>query len=125
MRKSGLITLLVILAIFIGISYILTDAFFESLIEDLGTDIVGARVEIDDFSFSIFGPEVSWKRLQVTDPNKTMQNMLETGFCEFNMEFWPLLQGKFVIENFQLSGLQQNTDRETDGKIEKPKKEKK
>jgi uncharacterized protein (TIGR03545 family) len=124
MRKSGLATLLIILAIFFAISYILTDAFFESLIEDLGTDAVGAKVEIDGFSFSIFGPDVHWDRLQVTDPNKTMQNMLETGFCEFNMEFWPLLRGKFVIENFQLSGLQQNTKRETDGKIDKPKKSK-
>jgi len=124
MRKSGLITLLVILAIFVGIGFILTDSLFESLIEDVGTDAVGAKVEIDGFSLSLFGPEVSWDRLQVTDPNKTMQNMLETGFCEFNMEFWPLLSGKVVIENFQLSGLQQNTDRETDGKIEKPKKKK-
>lgn len=122
MRKSGLVTLFVILAIFIAISYILTDAFFESVIEDTGSDIVGAKVELDGFHFSIFGPEIHWDRLQVTNPKNTMQNMLETGFCEFNMEFWPLLRGKVVIENFELSGLQRNTARITDGKIEKPKK---
>ena len=74
MRKSGLITLLVILAIFVGIGFILTDSLFESLIEDVGTDAVGAKVEIDGFNLSLFGPEVSWDRLQVTNPNKTMQN---------------------------------------------------
>lgn len=127
MRKSGVITLLVIIGVILGISYILTDKFFETLFEDIGTDMVGAKVEIDGFDFSLLGPEIRWQRLQVTNPNNTMTNMLETAKCDFNMEFWPLLSGKFVIENFELSGLASNTKRETDGKIEKKvvKKEKK
>lgn len=125
MRKSGLITLLVILAIFLTIGYLLTDTFFESLIEDFGSDAVGAKVEIDDFNFSLAGPEISWSRMQITDPKNTMKNMFETAKCEFNMEFWPLLSGKFVIENFAVTGLARNTDRETDGKLIKKESKKK
>lgn len=122
MRKSGIVTLLVILGIFFTITFLLTDILFETLIEDFGSDAVGAEVEFDEFHFSLAGPEISWQRLQITDPKSTMKNMFETARCEFNMEFWPLLSGKFVIENFELSGLARNTPRETDGKIEKKKK---
>jgi len=122
MRKSGIIILLVIVALFVAIGFLLTDSFFESLIEDGATELNGALVEIDDFSFSLAGPSMSWQRLQITDPKNTMLNQIETGFTEFDMEFWPLLSGKYVIENFELSGIQSGTARESDGAI--PKKEK-
>lgn len=124
MRKSGLITLLVLIGISLAIGYLLTDRLFESLIENYGSEAVGAKVEIDGFDFSLAGPDISWERLQITNPDNTMKNIFETARCEFKMEFWPLLNGKFVIENFQLSGLARNTIRETDGKIEKKKKDK-
>lgn len=122
MRKSGLITLLVILAIFIALGFIFTDRWLESELEDLGTGMVGAKVEIDNLDFSFIGPHLSWQRLQVTNPRNTMTNMIETGFTEFKMEFWPLLRGKVIIENVQMDSIRSGTVRETDGAI--PKKEK-
>ncbi len=117
MRKSGTIILLVIVALVFAIGYLLTDSLFESLIEDTATELNGALVEIDDFDFSLAGPKMRWQRLQVTDPANTMQNKIETGLVEFNLEFWPLLSGKFIIENFELSGIKTGTARETDGAI--------
>jgi uncharacterized protein (TIGR03545 family) len=117
MRKSGIIILLVIVALVFAIGYLLTDSLFESLIEDTATELNGALVEIDDFDFSLAGPKMSWQRLQITDPANTMQNKIETGLVEFNLEFWPLLSGKFIIENFELSGIKTGTARETDGAI--------
>lgn len=125
MRKSGLITLFVLFAVIVIIGILLSSALFENLIEEVGSDAIGAKVEIDDFSLSLLGPEVSWQRLQVTDPKNTMRNLLETEQCSFNMEFWPLISGKFVVEDFKLLGLKRNTDRETDGKLDKPKKKRK
>ena len=93
MRKSGIIILLVIVALVFAVGYLLTDSLFESLIEDTATELNGALVEIDDFDFSLAGPKMSWQRLQVTDPANTMQNKIETGLVEFNLEFWPLLSG--------------------------------
>ncbi|MCB0283412.1 MAG: hypothetical protein KDF60_12590, partial [Calditrichaeota bacterium] len=122
MRKSGLITLLVILAIFIALGFIFTDRWLESELEDLGTGMVGAKVEIDNLDFSFIGPHLSWQRLQITNPRNTMTNMIETGFTEFKMEFWPLLRGKVIIENVQMDSIRSGTVRETDGAI--PKKEK-
>ena len=87
--------------------------------EKTASGLNGAKVEIDNLDFSFIGPRLSWDRLQITDPQKTMKNMVESGFCEFEMEFFPLLSKKVIIENIQLSGLRTNTDRESDGAIDK------
>ena len=96
-------------------------AQLENKLENIGTSIVGAKVEIDGFDFSFSGLHIRWNRLQVTNPKNTWKNSVETGTCEFNMEFWPLLSKKIIIENIQLSDFKTNTDRENDGKIEKKK----
>jgi len=123
LRKKGLITLLVIAGLIFGLTLILTDSFIESQIEDLGSSVVGAKVELDGVDLSLAGMHVSWERLQVTDPKNTMTNMVETGKCEIDLEFWPLLSKKVIIENIEVSGVITGTERETDGAL--PKKEKK
>ncbi len=116
-RKKGILLLIVLTAIFFLITWFFTDSWFESQIEDAGTSANGALVELDGFSFSIFSLSIEWDRLQVTDPQNTMKNRVETGRAEFNMEFIPLLSGKIVIENIELSDIKTNTDRETDGAL--------
>ncbi len=124
MRKSGIIILLVIAALVVAAGILLTDTLFESLIEDTATDLNGAVVEIDDFDFSLAGPKMGWQRLQITDPKNTMTNQFESGIVEFNLEFWPLLSGKVVVENFEISGIKTGTVREKDGAIPKVEEEK-
>jgi uncharacterized protein (TIGR03545 family) len=119
MRWKSIIFLVVLFAIIVVLSFIFTDRWLESEIEQTASGLNGAKVEIDNLDFSIFGSKLSWDRIQITDPKNTMKNMVESGFCEFKMEFFPLLSKKVIIENIQLSGLKTNTDRETDGAISK------
>jgi len=119
MRWKGIIFIVVLFAIIVILSLIFTDRWLESQLEDTASGLHGAKVEIDDLHFSIFGPVLSWEKLQITDPNNTMKNMVESGFCEFKMEFLPLLSKKVIIENIQISDLRTNTARETDGAISK------
>jgi uncharacterized protein (TIGR03545 family) len=121
-RWKGIIFLAVLAGIFILLTILFTDAWLERQLESLGTNAVGAKVEIDGFDFSFIGLHIKWERLQVTNPKKTMKNIIDTGHCEFNMEFWPLLSKKVIIENVQVSDLRSDTDRATDGKIIKKKK---
>ena len=60
--------------------------------------------------------------MHVANPKDTWKNLVQTGKCEFDLVFLPLLSKKVVIENWQLSDLQTGTERTTDGKIGKPKK---
>ena len=119
MRWKGIIFLVVVFALFIALSFIFTDVWLESQLEKTASGLNGAKVEIENLDFSFLGPKLSWDKIQITDPKNTMKNMVESGFCEFKMEFFPLLSKKVIIENIQLSGLKTNTDRETDGAISK------
>jgi len=124
-RWKGILFLLALFGLFIILSIIFTDIWLESELEGLGNSIVGARVEIDNLDLSFTDLSISWDRLQVTNPKSTMKNMLETGNCEFDMEFLPLLSKKVIIENFAVTEVRTNTDRETDGKLSKEEKARK
>ncbi|MBN2410073.1 TIGR03545 family protein [candidate division KSB1 bacterium] len=125
MRWKGIITLLVLAGIVIICGLIFTDSWLEKKLETAGSNIIGARVEINKFDISLLGLHVKWDSLQVTDPQDTWKNVLTTGKCEFNMAFLPLLRKKVVIENVMTSNITSGTARTTDGKWEKMKKAKK
>lgn len=124
-RWKGIIVLAVLAVIFFVLSWLLTDTWLEARLESLGTSINGAKVEIDNLDFSLVSVHMKWDRLQVTDPKNTMKNLIETGRTDFDLEFWPLLSEKVIIDNIQVSDIRTYTDRETDGAIPKEAKKKK
>jgi len=119
LRTKGIIFLLVLFGIVVAIMWFFTDRWLENQMEDIGSTIVGAKVEFDGVDFSLTKLHMKWKRLQVTNPDNTWQNLFETGIAEFDMDLLPLLSKKIIIENMQVEGLRFNTPRQTDGKIEK------
>ena len=123
-RWKGVIALAVLAGLFIVLSLIFTDRWLEHRLEDAGSAMVGAKVEIDGLDFSFTKARLQWNRLQVTNPKNTMRNLFETGKCDLNLEFWPLLSKKIIIENFEISGFKPNTPRTTDGKLPKKPKTK-
>ncbi len=122
-RWKGIISIAVITGLFIALSFFLTDKWIEKKLEDLGSSAVGAKVDIDNLNISLTQSMVSWSRLQVTHPQHTMKNMFETGKSEFDLEFWPLLSKKIIVEDFRITDFKTFSDRETDGAL--PKEEQK
>lgn len=122
-RKSGVIFLGVVVVIIILLNIFLTDKWLERQLENAGSNIVGAKVEIDNLDFSFLKLRIKWDRIQVTHPKHTMKNMIETGPVEFKLSLSALLKKKFVIENMQVLNIRTFTDRKTDGRL--PKKQEK
>lgn len=87
------------------------------LIENFGSRIAGAKVEVEGVYLKPFKLHITWERLQFTDKNDTWKNLFETGQCDFELAFRPLLAGKVLIEKMQLDALRFDTDRETDGEL--------
>ncbi len=110
--------------IIIAVSIIFSDSWLESKIESSASKINGAKVEIDNLDLSLFNFSVKWDRLQVTDPDRPMYNLFETGETGFKMQFIPLVRRKVVIDTLKFTGLKTNTKRTASGKLEKPKKTK-
>ncbi|MEQ9264435.1 MAG: TIGR03545 family protein [Balneolaceae bacterium] len=120
MRVKGVIFILVVALLGFGLSFISVEGWIEESIEEQASILNEAKVEIDGFTFDVFGLHVGWSRLQVTNPNNTMMNTFETGETEFDVEFWPLLWRKVIIEDVRLTGFALETERETDGYFEIP-----
>ncbi len=123
-RWKGVLFLVVLSGLFILLSLIFTDRWLEHRLEDAGSALVGAEVDIDGLDLSLTQARLKWDRLQVTDPKHTMRNLFETGRCDLNFEFWPLLSGKIIVENAQVSKFKPNTPRTSDGKLPAKKKTK-
>ncbi|MFN3135470.1 MAG: TIGR03545 family protein [Candidatus Kryptonium sp.] len=124
-RKSGVILIAILVAIFILLNTFLTDRWLESQLEKAGSNIVGAKVEIDNLDLSLLKMTLKWQRIQITHPEHTMKNMIETGPVEFKLSPSALLKKKFVIENMQVLNIRTFTDRKTDGRLPFRKKEEK
>jgi uncharacterized protein (TIGR03545 family) len=117
MRPKGLIGLAVI-ALIIGLCiFFFTDDFIEGLIEDIGSSMVGAKVEVDDLKFGLLDLSISMQRLQVTNPNDTWKNLFETRRLSFDMEMTPLFRKKVIINDVTVADVRIGTKRATDGYI--------
>lgn len=125
MRWKGVIFLMILIVIIIGLSFLLTDKFFEKQIETLGSRAIGAKVELDGFSFALFTLHTHWDSLQVTDPNDTWQNILATGPSDFKVQLGPLLSKKIIVDKVVIQNAVSGEKRSTDGKIILPPKKKK
>lgn len=116
-RKSGVIFIGVVIIIVVLLNILLTDRWLESQLEKAGSSIVGAKVEIDDLDVSLLNLMIKWRRIQITHPEHTMKNMIETGPVEFKLSLPALLKRKIVIENMQILNIKTFTDRKTDGRL--------
>jgi uncharacterized protein (TIGR03545 family) len=117
LRKKGIIFLAVLAVLVFVLSWLFTDTWLESQLEDMGSSLNGARVEIDHLDFSIIGVHLKWQRLQIADAAHPMKNKFETGPCTLDFEFWPLLSKKIIISDFSIRDVRTNTPRDTDGRL--------
>ena len=119
MRWKGLIVFFILFLMGILISSISVDRWIESGLEKAGQAVVGAKVDVDGLDFRLLDLAIEWDRLQVTDPNSTMQNVIETGRTAFRMRPEALLRKRVIIEEITLADVRSGTPRVTDGALPK------
>jgi len=117
MRK-GAIYFLVVLAVVTGAAlYFFRDRYLERALESAGEAANGAKVEIDNFHFSLLNLNCKFERLQWTDPKDTWTNLFETGPVEFGLELRPLFWKNLVIREAKVSQILLGAKRATNGWI--------
>jgi uncharacterized protein (TIGR03545 family) len=116
-RKKGIIGVIVFILFVLILAYFFSDDWLEGQIETYASDIVGAKVEIDNFDLNLAELNAGWSRLQVTDPNDTWRNIIETGNAKFNIAAEPLLYKRWIVEELRLEDFRSGSKRETDGKL--------
>ena len=119
LRWKGFFFLFILLDVVLVISILSIDRWMESGLEKAGQAIIGAKVEIDRLDFNLLKLSIQWDRLQITDPNNTMENVLETGRAAFRMSPPPLFRKRVIIDKMTLADVRSGTPRSHDGKLPK------
>jgi len=116
-RWKGLIAFAVIIVLIILFNLLFLDGIIKGIVEGQASSAVGARVDIGDLRFSIFGLKVEIRDLQVTNPEQPMKNTVQVGSMAFDLAAAPLLKKKVVIERMSVADLAFGTPRKTSGAL--------
>lgn len=119
-RWRGLVAFVAVTGVLVGFWLLFVDALVKRVIEQAGTKMVGAKVELGAADFSLFPLGLTLARLQVTNPDEPMTNAVEVARIAFTMDGLNLLRRKVIIEEMVMAGVQFQTPRTTSGAITKP-----
>ena len=91
------------------------DFIVKTTIETVGTQAVGAKVELAGASVTLLPTSLTLKQLRITNPDAPMQNIVEVGNISASIDSLELFGRRLVINEMDLSGLQFNTPRKSSG----------
>ena len=114
-RWWGLGAFVVVGALFACVWIFFVDGWVKGLIEEAGTEAVGAKVELDAADLSLFPAGLTLTRLQVTDPKEPMTNAVEIAQVSMGLDGLNLLRRKVIVEAMALEGVRLSTPRSTSG----------
>ncbi len=116
-RWWGLGTFLVVVAV-IGLLWVFfVDGWVKRLIENVGTAVVGAQVDLDHADLTVFPVGLTLTRLQVTNPQAPMTNAVEVARMAMGLDGLNLLQRKVIAEEMSVEDVRLGTPRTTSGAV--------
>ncbi len=95
--------------------WLLADRIARTTTEDVGTRVLGARVDIDWLNLDLLGGKVELRGLTVASPQEPMRNLVEAEELVADVDLLPLLEKKVVIDRLAAKGLRFGTPRTTPG----------
>ncbi len=116
-RWQGLLAFLLVVGVLAGIWFLVIDGVIERAIEQTGTKLVGARVDLEAADLSLFPLGLTLTGLHVTNPDSPMTNAVQAERISFLVDPGPLLRRKVIIENMAVEGVQFNRPRATSGAV--------
>ncbi len=109
-------------ALIVGLAWVLLAYGLDPLLRygviTAGGSTVGAKVEVANLTTRLFPPELHLTGVQIADPGRTSDNLVDFGELRVRLEGDPLLYKEYVIEEATLEGLRVNADRLSDGGLE-------
>lgn len=118
-RWKALIPLALLLILLTAGWILFLDTVVEWGIEEAGTQIVGARVELDSADVTLTRGRLHLAGLQVTDPAAPMTNLFEAAGITADLRVWPLLRKKVIVDTAAVRGMRFGTPRSTSGALER------
>ena len=119
-RLQGLIPLVLFLVLLVVAIWLLLDPLVKWGVEDVGTELVGAKVDLASADVHLFKGSVTLNGLQVTDPAHPMTNLVQAEQIVADVSLAPLLEKKLVLDTVAVRGVRFGTPRKTSGALAHP-----
>ena len=100
--------------------YFLLDSAVRRTIELVGTELVGAKVDLAEAHVRLADGSVVLRGLEVTNPDALMTNLVQIDEIVADLKLGPLLQKKIFIDTIAVRGVRFGTARKTSGAIGNP-----
>ncbi|MDP3909080.1 MAG: TIGR03545 family protein [Gemmatimonadales bacterium] len=109
---------LLVLLVIVAILWVLfADTIARRETEKVGTEVLGARVEIEDLHLDLANGDVTIRGLTIASPHEPFRNLLQADELVADLDVIPLLEKKIVIDRIAANGLRFGTPRTTDGRV--------
>lgn len=109
--------LLVLFVIVAVLWWLFADTIARRESQKVGTQLVGAQVEIRDLHLDLANGDVTIRGLTIASPHEPFQNLLQADELVADLDVIPLTEKKIVIDRLVANGLRFGTPRETDGRV--------
>lgn len=114
-RWWGLAVFVLFVAGLAGGIAMFADTLVESAVETVGSNVNGAKVELESASLTYNPIGFVLTNVQVTDAHEPMRNAVQIQRVKFALDGYALLRRKVVITDLNTEGVRTNTPRETSG----------
>ena len=109
--------LLVLLVIAAVLWWLFADTIARRETQKVGTQVIGAKVEIQDLHLDLAHGKVLIRGLTVASPHEALRNLLQADELVADVDVVPLTEKKLIINRIAANGLRFGTPRETDGRV--------
>ncbi len=116
-RWKAIGPLLVLLIIAAVLWWLFADTIARRETQKVGTQMLGAKVEIQDLHLDLAHGKVLIRGLTVASPHEALRNLLQADELVADVDVVPLTEKKLIINRIAANGLRFGTLRETDGRV--------
>jgi len=109
--------LLVLFVIGAVLWWLFADTIARHESQKVGTQLLGARVEIEHLHLDIANGKVLLRGLTIASPHEAFQNLLQADELVADLDVVPLTEKKLIINRVAANGLRFGTPRQTDGRV--------
>jgi uncharacterized protein (TIGR03545 family) len=109
--------LLVLLVIAAVLWWLFADTIARHESQKVGTQLLGAKVEIQDLHLDLKRGDVTIHGLTIASPHEAFKNLLQADELVADIDMIPLTEKKLVVDRIVVKGLRFGTPRSTDGRV--------
>ena len=109
--------LLILFVIACVLWWLFADGIARRESQRVGTQMLGAKVEIQELHLDLKNGDVTIRGLTIASPHEAFKNLLQADEIVADLDMVPLTEKKIVIDRIVANGLRFGTPRQTDGRV--------